>query len=138
MSDFWWWPFPWPFNHSRPFHERSWLELVEIVEKLDLPRDQKAAALENIRGFREIADKHDEDIKRARKKVLQLLAGSGPLDADRLHALIESSEKEHGLKTRVFEDHVVDLRRQLGDEKGAAFFSYLLQHLEDKHRRPKR
>ena len=124
-------------QHSRPYHERSWLELVGIVEQLDLPPGEEAAVLETIKAFRKIADKHDEDIKTARKMVLQLLAASGPLDRGRLHALVEAAEQEHEIKGKVFENHVADLRRQLGDEKGAEFFSRLLQHLEDKHRRPK-
>lgn len=124
-------------HHSRPYHERSWLDLVAMVERLDLPRDQETAALESIKAFRESADQHDEKIKEARKRVLQLLAAPGPLDRDRLHVLIEAVDHEHGLKRRVFENHVADLRRQLGNEKGAEFFSRLLKHLEDRHRRPK-
>ena len=121
-------------HHSRPFHERSWLEVVDIVDRLDLPRNQQADVLETIKVFRSNADKRDKDIKEARKKVLLLLAQSGPLDTGRLQGLIEAVRHQEEGKSRVFEDHVVRLRSQLGDEKGALFFTYLIKHLEAKHR----
>jgi len=66
------------------------------------------------------------------------LARTGPVDQDQLHRLIESAEYQEKLKNQAFEAHVLELRNQLGNEKGALFFSFLLEHIKADDKSPYR
>ena len=118
------------YHHSRPFHERSWLEIVDIVDRLSLPKARENAVLATIKQFRAEFDNHHQNVRQARENIMQSLAASGPVDRDQLHRLIEAADQEEKLKNQAFEAHVLELREQLGNEKGALFFSLLLEHLK--------
>ncbi len=120
-------------HHPKSLEEHSWRELAVIVERLNLPDAKKKAVLANIRQFGNTVDQHDGGLKKAREDILRFLAREGPLDRNQLHRLVEKLEALERQKGVAFESHVVDLRRQMGDEKGALFFSLLLAHLETKN-----
>ncbi|WP_319405751.1 periplasmic heavy metal sensor [uncultured Desulfosarcina sp.] len=125
-------------NYPTSHRERPWRELVEIVQRLDLPESKEKTVLETMTRFRETMDNYDRDLKTARDDIIRLLAGSGPADLAELHRLFEAAQAKESQKSNIFETHVVDLRQQLGDEKGSKFFSLLLANFEnhsDKHDR---
>ena len=126
------------YHRANSFHERSWLELVDIIHRLELPERQENAALDTIKRFRVILDKHNQDVKRARNNIILALAKPGPVDQEQLHRLFEAADHQEKLKNGTFEAHVLDLRHQLGNEKGALFFSLLLEHLKSEHPSPHR
>ena len=126
------------YHHSKPQDDRSWRELAEIVKRLDLPASQSRAALDDMRKFRSSMDNLDEGLQRARGDILRLAARSGPVDREELHRLIEAADHYSTLKGELFETHVMELRRLLGDEKGAQFFSLLQKHIESKDKKQHR
>jgi hypothetical protein len=125
-------------HHSKSFHERSWLDIVGIVHRLELPATKEGAVLDTITKFRVTAEKNDQDLKIAHRNIILLLARTGPLDRDQLHQLIETADHQEKRKNEAFESHVFELRNQLGNEKGPLFFSFLLKHLNDKDQLPNR
>ena len=120
-------------QQSDTHQKGSWSELVEIVKRLDLPAARQEAALDTIRRFRTTIDGHDRGLYQARGAVLATLAHSGALDLEELHRCTEAVGRQEMDQTKAFEAHVIDLRRQLGDEKGALFFSLLLENIKAHH-----
>ena len=125
-------------QQSKSAHDRSWSELVGVVEGLGLPPARQDAVLDTIRSFRTTIAAHDRSLYQARNAVLATLARAGSLDHDALHRCTEAVGRQETIKTEAFEVHVIDLRRQLGDEKGALFFSLLLENIQAKHPVPPR
>ena len=119
-------------NHPKSHHGRTSREVLRIVERLDLAATQKESVIKEITGFKSQMGDHDRDLKKARLDIIRLLAKDGPLDSERLHQLFTVAMDRERQKSDAFETHVVTLRRQLGDEKGARFFTRLLAHLESK------
>jgi exonuclease VII small subunit len=117
-------------NHPTSHHERTWRELVAIVQRMDLPAAEEDAAIATMTRFRETMNGHDRKIKQARRDIIRLLAADGPLDRSELHRLFEAAMAREREKSGAFEAHVMNLRGQLGDTKGARFFSQLLAHLD--------
>lgn len=118
------------FTHPTSQRERTWRELVDIVHGLDLPAPEEASVIETMTRFKETMSGHDRDLKAARRDVIRLLAGSGPVDRAELQRLFATAQARENQKSDAFKAHVIELRRQLGDAKGAQFFSQLLVHLE--------
>lgn len=125
------------YHHYRPFH-KNWLKLADTVHQLDLPDSEENDVLDTIKKFRDVFDQHHLAIKQGRKEIMQVLAKTGPLDQVKLHQLLQATDQHEKRKNEIFEAHVVELRHRLGDEKGAQFFSLLLQQLDAEDRRSHR
>ncbi len=121
------------WQQTESTHARSWSELVGIVERLDLPAARQKVALDNIQRFRTSIEGHNRSLHQARDTVLATLARAGALDLAQLHRSIEAVGRQEMKQAEAFEAHVIDLRRQLGDEKGALFFSILLENIKAHH-----
>jgi hypothetical protein len=113
-------------HHGHGSHHRSDQEIIDIVRQLDLPEDRERAVMETIQGFRAVVDRHRQAQKQARVDIVRYLAQEGPVDRARLHRLTQALEAIEKEKNNAFETHFMDLRNQLGDEKGAHFFALLL------------
>lgn len=122
------------YNPSMLFGKSPQKVITDIVQRLDLPETQESAVMDSVLHFRETVHSHDKDLKKARGDILRLLATPGPLDTARLHALFQATNLQEKQKNHILENHVIELRNQLGDEKRALFFSYLLEHLESEDR----
>lgn len=125
-------------NHTTSAQERPWRELANIVQRLNLPEAKESAVLNVMKQFKVTIDRYDENLKQARDDILRFLAKKGSLDRNQLHLLAEKVESLENGKSMAFESHVIDLRHQLGNEKGALFFSLLLAHLEAENKTPHR
>lgn len=122
------------YHHSIPFEERSRKIVTGIVQRLNLPDTQERDILDSIQDFRGTLNSQNENLKKARGDIIRVLAVPGPLNPDRLHALVEAAGIQEKNKNQIFEQHVMELRNRLGDEKGAMFFAYMLEHLESENR----
>ncbi len=125
-------------HHSISPKERSWMEMINIIHQLNLSQEKEAAALDMTGKFKVVIDKYHKDIKQAHKNILFMLAKTEVLNQSQLHKLIETARLQEKNKNKAFEDHVLELREQLGNEKGALFFSLLLEHIKLKDRLPPR
>ena len=124
--------------HPASRHERIRHEIVTIVEQLDLPANKERTVLNSVTEFSTTIDGLDRDLRQVRGDVIRVLAKEGPLDTDRFNGAVDTVESYEKKKVRAFAAHMMDMRSQLGDEKGALYFSLLLDHLEEKaqnHRR---
>ena len=70
--------------------------------------------------------------------ILGLLSGEGDVDRKQLTHLFRAADEQERLKQEAFHAHVLELRDQLGDEKGARFFALLLENLKAKDDFPHR
>lgn len=111
-------------------HHRSYQEILDIVKQLNLAGDQELALVETIKQFRTTLDQHNQDLKKARSAIVRLLAAAGPVDRNQLRRLTAAVGSEENLKNEAFEAHFMDIRSQLGHEKGAQFFTLLLARIE--------
>lgn len=125
-------------HHPTSFHNRSKRAMLGIVQQLNLPEDREQTVLAAIQDFRTTIDQHEAALKQARGDIVRYLSRKGPVDKQQLHGLIETAEIQEKQKSRAFEAHVIDLRKQLGDEQGAQFFSLLLAHIEAEDKTPHR
>ncbi len=109
---------------------RSYQAILDIVRQLNLPADQEHTLVETIRQFRTTVEHHNQDLKKARSDVVRLLSVSGPVDRDQLQRLTAAIATEENMKNEAFEAHFIDIRNQLGNDKGAQFFTLLLAHIK--------
>ena len=123
-------------HHPASPHNRSSRAILGIVQQLNLPADQERTVVQRIQQFRATLDQNHQDVKAARSDILRYLATPGSVDRNQLHRLTIALESREKFKNEAFEGHFMELRDQLGNEKGAQFFSQLLAHLENKDRPP--
>ena len=119
-------------QHHGSSHNGSYRAIIDIVQQLNLPEDQQRSVLKTIEQFRATLDQHNQDLKAARRDIVRRLAVRGPVDRSQLHPLTDAMGAKEKLKNEAFEDHFMNLRSQLGDEKGAQFFTLLLAHIDTK------
>ena len=119
------------FNHPGRFHGESGIE--KIIQKLDLTEEQQENALKCIHRLRIAVENQEADIREARDNLIHMASKNGPLDQQRMNELCDVIDQEETDKNRLFLSHVVEMRNLLGDEKGARFYSLLLEHLENKN-----
>ena len=122
------------YTHSRPHDDRFQDEIAGVVKSLDLSPAVSRAVMDNINQFKTAFDELDDGIRKIRKDMEYLIQQRGPLDRDRLHELVLEDDELRKRKGEVFENHVVDLRRILGDEKGALYFIQLRRVLKPYHK----
>lgn len=121
-------------QHRDSSHNRSYRVIVDIVQQLNLPEDQQRTVLKTIEQFRDTMDQHNQNLKAARSDIVRRLAVPGPVDRSQLHPLTDAIGAEENIKNEAFEAHFMDLRNQLGNEKGAEFFRLLLAHFDTRDR----
>lgn len=126
------------YNPSMLYKKRPHKVMTDIVQRLNLPEEEESAVMGSVQLFRDTLHSHDKDLKEARVAVLRLLATPGPLDPARLHDLLQVANLQEKQKNQIFENHAIELRNRLGDEKGALFYSYLLERLESEGRPSRR
>lgn len=122
------------YNPSMLHKKRPHEDITDIVQRLNLPEEEESAVIDSVQLFRDTLHSHDKDLKEARAAVLRLLATPGPLDPARLHVLVQATNLQEEQKNQIFENHAIELRNRLGDEKGGLFYSYLLERLESEDR----
>jgi hypothetical protein len=117
-------------QHHGSSHNRSQRAIIDIVQQLSLPEDQQRSVLKTVEQFKATLDQHNQNLKAARSNIVRRLAARGPVDRSQLHPLTDALVAKEKLKNEAFEAHFMDLRNQLGNEKGAEFFSLLLAHFD--------
>ena len=123
-------------HHPAASHNRSYRAILDIVGQLNLPTGQEQTVVSTIRQFKGMLDKHHQEVKAARGNIIRFLASPGPVDRNQLHRLTEVLESKEKINNEAFERHFLELRNQLGNEKGAQFFTLLLADLEAKGQSP--
>lgn len=121
-------------DNTLPRKERRWQDLMAIVQDLNLPSEKAAEVTTLMAGFRDRIDALDKESRQTRMAAMDLMAAPGPLDRDELQRLMQSSQQQTLQKKEMFEAHVLQVREVLGDDKGAAFFQRLRDHIRSKRK----
>jgi hypothetical protein len=119
-------------HHANVSQNRSYQAILDIIQQLNLPDDQQHTVLETIKAFRTTLDEHHAALKTARKQIVHYLATHGPVDRSQVYRLTEALNEAEIEKNEAFQTHFLDLRNQLGNQKGAQYFALLIAHLEAK------
>ncbi|WP_024336044.1 hypothetical protein [Desulfotignum balticum] len=117
------------FDRAMTRDERRWEELTTIVRELNLTEAESERIIEIMADFRKEVTALDKADKTARMEALDCLTWPEPLDQDHLHECMQVSTQMFQKKQELFEFHVLIMRRELGNEKGAEFFSRVREHI---------
>lgn len=123
-------------NHNGSSHEISKIE--ELVHSLNLTEAQEDKVMDSIYQLKSEIEKQETRINLARTNILTLASKSGALDEHQLQQLSETLNQEEIRKNTLFNAHVIELRAILGDEKGAQFYSLILEHTKNKDKSNRR
>lgn len=121
-----------PAVHSR---DRHWERTRAAVEALGLAPGREESVTKALDRFRESHDDFSRRFREAKHETLEALARPGPLDEARFRALHKDIEQLLLAKHETVGDHMLEIRRMLGDEDGARFFRSLLEQAEAENRR---
>jgi len=113
-------------NHPPIPHQRFSDQLKTATQGLGLAPDQEEVMVEVMERFEKQHRQNRLKIKGIRNQTLALLARPGPLDVKRFDALTRESDEQLLKINQDVKKHLSDVRKRLGDEKGAGFFSALL------------
>ena len=123
-------------NHNGKSREMSKIE--ELVHSLSLTEPQENGLMEGIHKFKSVLENQDAKINLIRTDIVALASKPGPLDEHQLQQLNDALDQEEIKKNALFNTHVIDLRTALGNEKGAQFYSLLLEHIKNIHKTHRR
>lgn len=119
------------YTHPSPMtHHHYHAHARKALAQLNLAPEQEKAALENMDRFRKLRDDSVQDFHKARTRMLSLLSQPGPLDHAQFDAISEQVAQLVTRKHERIRQHVLDMRKRLGDEKGAKFFAAMLAQVE--------
>lgn len=123
-------------NHPpRPPH-RYQAHAKEVVQRLNLPPEQNRDLTIYMDQFKAEIDKTMQALHQARTDMLTVLSTPGPLDQKKFDetntALNRLGERKH----QEIRNHVLKMRKQLGDDKGAQFFAEMLAKVTSDKRHP--
>ena len=118
------------FNYNRNSHEIS--EIEEIVHSLNLTEAQEDKVMDSVHKLKSAIERQEAKINLARTNILTMASKPGPLDEPRLQKMIDTLNREEINKNSLFNTHVTELRTILGDEKGAEFYSSILEHTKNR------
>lgn len=123
-------------NHPLNPHHRYQAYAKEVVQRLNLPPEQNRDLRIYMDQFKEQIDATMQALLLARTDMLEVLSNPGPLDQKNfdkkniaLNLLTEQKNQE-------IRKHVLKMRKQLGDDKGAQFFAEMLAKIKSKKRHP--
>ncbi len=117
------------FDRAMTRDERRREELTTIVRELNLTEAESERIIEIMADFRKEVTALDKADKIARMEALDCLTWPEPLDQNYLHERMQISTQLSRKKQELFESHVLIMRRELGNEKGAEFFSRVREHI---------
>ena len=119
------------YNHPKdPPHHSHMKQINAALEQLDLPSEQEKDMREVIENFQVRQEQTISRFKQARTASLKVLAKPGPID--RIKFDEQSLEIKNIIDRRhvSIRNHLLEIRKLLGDENGARFFSTILRQVK--------
>ena len=112
-------------------HQRAYrVHAKKALESLNLPKDQEQTVTAAMERFEDSIDQIHLSFHQARSKMLSALAQPGPLDKNQFDAASEEVKQLLFRKDNRIRTHILEMRRRLGDEKGAQFFTAMLAQVK--------
>jgi len=117
------------YKHPPPHHDFFDMQ-VKILSSLNVPAQVKQSVLDALTAMEKSHEAHVDKLHQARHDAMTLLATPGPLDLKRFDAIDASIAEILIQRSHMVHDHLIDIRKQLGDEKGAEYFSAMMKAVE--------
>lgn len=115
-------------------HSNYFREFETAMRGLGLSRDQEKSVQKLIEDFKIRHDEGKLRFKETRNRIFSLLSMPAPFDQRQFEALHAEIHRHNVEEDDDVRNHLLELRRVLGDEKGALFFSNLLKQTETENR----
>ena len=119
------------FIYHRPPSFHHFFEVqAATLSRLEVPPAVERSILD---ALAKMEDSHEQFVSRlhgTRQEAMTMLATPGPVDRKRFDTLGETISEILIERNRMVHEHLIEIRRQLGDEKGAAYFHAMLKEIE--------
>jgi hypothetical protein len=116
-------------HHPSPSHRSAKMRL-EALSRLDLP---EAVEMPIIAAMHKMEADHNDFKRRLHLAIntsIALLAKPGPVDEEHFFDLNDKAVDLMARQNQAIREHLLDIRRRLGDEDGAQFFTEMLKQVE--------
>ncbi len=115
------------YNHPSTSHYSYLGYAKEIIKGLDLSVDQNKEVAICLDSFKKEISSTGHELHKLQNEMLVLLSAPGDLDEDRLNQIYSTQNHLFQKKHQIVRDHLLMMKKQLGDEKSTRFFSELLK-----------
>ncbi len=113
-----------------PSHHNFFNMQVKTLSGLNVPAQVKQSVLDELMAMENSHKNHIDRLEQARHDAMTLLATPGPLDQKRFDTIDATIAEILNQRSHQIHDHLIEIRKQLGDEKGAEYFSVLMKEVE--------
>ena len=122
-----------PLVFGFPEHRPPRFPTEEVIASLDLPADTEQSLRELMEDFGERLHANEEALQTARVHSLEVLATPGPLDEEGLERNKQELMELREERLQMLFAHAQSVEVTLGPELRTRFFSFLLEHLQERH-----
>lgn len=123
------------FQPSESRSQRRWNELMVTVDELKLGPAQKEETLKCLSEFKDNYKALKKRIRQSRHEEILFLADPASLDPVQFEKLSKKAVTLTREKQNMYQSHVMELNRIMGDEQRACFFNHLLENKEKRLRK---
>ncbi len=124
------------YTHPPRPHHRYRAYAQEALQRLNLPPEQHKDVTMYMDLFKEQIDATMQALHLARTDMLMVVSNAGPLDQKKFDETNAALNLLAEQKNQEIRHHVLRMRKQLGDDKGAQFFSEMLTKVKTDKRHP--
>ena len=117
------------YNHPRAHHPNKKMRL-EILSHLDLPADVEKSVAKSMEKMESSHMNFINRLHQVRNEAITLLSQPKPVNKKRFEVLNDKINDLTIQQNHVLQEHLIEIRNQMGDEKGARFFSEMLKQVE--------
>jgi hypothetical protein len=117
------------YKHLPPFRDHAKMS-QEIIYRLDLPADVEKSVIASMEKMETAHRNFVWRLHQARNETITLLSRPEPVDKKRFEMLNDGIIELMIQENHVIREHLIEIRSQMGDEKGARFFSEMLKQVE--------
>lgn len=119
------------YNRPHSFHEFFEAQAATL-SRLEVSPAVEHAILDALKKMETSHKAFVDQLHQGRQEALTMLATPAPVDQKRYDEIGDSVSKILIERNRVVHNHLIEIRKQLGDEKGAVFFRAMLKEIEQR------
>ncbi len=114
------------WNHPSGSHHRYSTNAKKIVNTSNLSLEQKENLTKFLEEFTQQMSSAGKDLHQSQVDMLKILSAPGPLDYDAFDNTCARQSLLWKEKHQMLRDHLLLMRKELGDDKSTWFFSQIL------------
>ncbi len=114
------------YNHPSVSHGRYTVNATKIVDNSDFSSEKKKELTKSIEQFRKEISDLGTKLHQGQIDMLKVLSRPGPLDSDTFDGIYARQNLLWKKKHQMLRDHLLLMKKELGDEKSVWFFSQML------------